>query len=321
VPSRQCDEAIYGGPRLTKRVTNISASVGQKLRNLARQRGQDFASTLTKFALERVLFRLSISKYRDAFVLKGALLFELWTQELYRTTRDADFLAMGDNTPARFMIIFQDLCNTVGVEDGLRFDAETVKVERINEGANYKGVRVLFIGYLEDARIPIQIDLGFGDVVTPLPEDTEFPALLDLPGPKLLVYPRESVVAEKFETMVKLGIANSRMKDFYDLWRLLRDFRFDGPLLSEALRNTFTRRRTELPNDKVPLALTEEFYGDRIKIKQWKGFCEKNRRYIGHLALEDVCLAIKAFLMPVVEALVKNDSFHGRWPAAGPWEE
>jgi hypothetical protein len=188
---------------MTKRVTNVAASVGQKLRNIARERNEDFALVLTKFALERLLFRLSQSKHRDIFVLKGALLFELWTQERYRTTRDADLLARGDNTPERFVSVFRDVCSIVVVDDSLRFDAQTIKGERITEDADYHGIRVTFVGYLENARIPIQIDIGFGDVVTPPPKEAVFPTLLDFPAPKLLAYPRESVIAEKFEAMVK----------------------------------------------------------------------------------------------------------------------
>jgi predicted nucleotidyltransferase component of viral defense system len=320
VPRCKCNATLLGVSRLTKRVTNIAASVGQKLRNIARERNEDFALVLTKFGLERLLFRLSQSKHRDSFVLKGALLFELWTEERYRSTRDADLLARGDNSPERLADVFRDVCTIAVVDDGLRFDAQTVKAERITEDANYQGVRVTFIGYLESARIPIQIDIGFGDVVTPAPAEAEFPTLLDFPAPKLLAYPKESFIAEKFEAIVKLGIANSRMKDFYDLWKLSRDFRFDGPLLSEAVRKTFARRETELLRDKLPVVFTEEFYRDEIKNKQWNAFCKKNRRYLGELPLEEVCLAIRAFLMPIVEALVRNEPLQKRWNASGPWE-
>ena len=312
--------ALYGGPRLTQRVTNTAASVAQRLRNISRERNEDFALVLTKYALERVLYRLSESKHRDVFVLKGALLFELWTQERYRSTRDADFLARGDNTPERLADVFRDVCNIAVVDDGWRFDAQTVKAERITEDADYQGVRVTFTGYLENARIPIQVDIGFGDVVTPAPAEAEFPTLLDFPAPKLLAYPKESVIAEKFEAMVKLGIANSRMKDFYDLWKLSRDFRFGGPLLSEAVRKTFARRETELLRDKLPVVFTEEFYRDEIKNKQWNAFCQKNRRYISELRLEEVCSAIRAFLMPVVESLVRNESLQKHWNPPGPWK-
>lgn len=304
---------------MTKRVTNIAASVGQKLRNIARERNEDFALVLTKFALERVLFRLSQSKHRGSFVLKGALLFELWTEERYRTTRDADLLARGDNSPERFVNVFRDVCDIAVVDDGLRFDVQTVKAERTTEDADYQGVRVTFVGYLENARIPIQIDIGFGDVVTPAPVEAEFPTLLDFPAPKLLAYPRESVVAEKFEAMVKLGIANSRMKDFYDLWKLSRNFAFDGLLQSEAVKKTFARRETDLPTEKMPVAFTAEFYQDEVKQKQWKGFCEKNRRYIADLSLREICLAIVKFLMPIVDALGQGKLLQKHWDPPGPW--
>jgi hypothetical protein len=304
---------------MTKQVTNVAASVGQKVRNIARQRNEDFALVLTKFALERLLFRLSQSKHRDVFVLKGALLFELWTQERYRMTRDADLLARGDNSPERFTDIFRDVCTIAVVDDGLRFDPQTVTAERITEDANYQGVRVTFMGYLENARIPIQIDIGFGDVVTPAPAEAEFPTLLNFPAPKLLAYPRETVISEKFEAMVKLGIANSRMKDFYDVWKLSREFGFDGLLLSEAVKKTFERRQTDLPIEKMPVAFTDEFYQDEIKQKQWKGFCEKNRRYIGDLSLREVCLAIVKFLMPIVDALGQGKLLQKHWDPPGPW--
>jgi hypothetical protein len=300
---------------------NVAASVGQRLRNLARERNEDFALVLTKFGLERVLFRISQSKHRNIFVLKGALLFELWTEQRYRATRDADFLAKGENTPERFIPIFKHICNMVVIDDGLRFDAKSVTAERITENAAYQGIRVNFIGHLDNARIPIQIDIGFGDVITPSPQKAVFPTLLDFPAPKLLAYPKESVVAEKFEAMVSLGIANSRMKDFYDLWSLCRDFSFDGAVLSEAVQNTFARRETELPRDAAPLVFTAEFYQDTNKKKQWIGFRNKNKRYMKQVSLEEVCLAIREFLMPVVEMLKKNERLEKIWAPSGPWKK
>jgi hypothetical protein len=199
---------------LKKPIANVAASIRQRLLNLARERKEDFGLLLMKYGLERVLYRISQSKYRESFVLKGALLFELWTQQRYRPTRDADFLARGENNPGRLGGVFQEICEVQVGDDGLRFDANTVTAERITEDADYEGVRVKFVGYLEQARIPIQIDLGFGDVITPGAVETEIPSLLGLPKAKLQTYPRESVVAEKFQAMVKLGVANSRMKDF-----------------------------------------------------------------------------------------------------------
>lgn len=224
---------------------NISASVREKLRNIARQRNADFGLVLVKYGLERILFRLSRSAYHDVFVLKGALLFELWTRQQYRPTRDADFLARGENSPERFFRIFRELCSVETEPDGLRFDPDTVTAERIAEDADYEGVRVSFTAYLERAKIPIQIDIGFGDAVTPPPVENNYPTLLGSTAPRLLTYPRKTVVAEKLEAMVKLGIANSRMKDFYDMEVLSRTFSFGGKSLREAIHNTFERRGTE----------------------------------------------------------------------------
>jgi hypothetical protein len=187
------------------KLTNIPASVRQKLLNLARERNEDFQLLLTKYGLERVLFRLSTSKHRDTFILKGALLFELWTHERYRPTRDADFLAIGDNSPERFAAIFREICTAEIPGDGIRFDPASVRAERIKEDADYEGVRVTFTGTLDKAQIPIQIDVGFGDTVTPDPVRTEYPTLLGFPHPHLLAYPRETVVSEKLEAMVKLS--------------------------------------------------------------------------------------------------------------------
>lgn len=174
------------------KIKNLPAPIRQKLLNLAQERNDDFGLVLTEYGLERILFRLSKSKYRDIFILKGALLFELWTKERYRATRDADFLAKGENSPERFIRIFQEISANHVDDDGLRFDPKTVKAERIKEDADYEGMRVTFTGFLDKARIPIQIDIGFGDAITPGPVETDYPTLLGLPGPHLLTYPRET---------------------------------------------------------------------------------------------------------------------------------
>lgn len=302
---------------MSKPIANVAASVRQRLLNLAREQKEDFGLVLTKYGLKRVLYRISQSKYRDTFILKGALLFELWTEQRYRPTRDADFLARGQNSTERFIEIFKDICAMKVVDDGLHFDATTVTAERITEDADYEGIRVKFVGYLENAKIPIQIDLGFGDVITPAPIETELPSLLDAPKPKLLTYPRESVVAEKFESMVNLGLANSRMKDFHDLRSLSRDFSFDGASLSEAVRNTFERRGTALPQ-QVPLMLTAEFFKDTDKKKQWAAFVNKNRNYIPEISLEEVCGEIGAFMIPLLNGLSGKRRMPTIWDG-GTW--
>jgi hypothetical protein len=299
---------------------NIPASVRQKLLNVARERNDDFGLILTKYGLERILFRLSKSKYRDAFILKGALLFEVWTMERHRPTRDADFLAKGNNSPERFVRIFQEISSVEAENDGLRFDTKTVKADRIKEDADYEGVRVTFTAFLERAQIPIQIDIGFGDVITPGPVETEYPTLLDLPSPHLLAYPRESVVSEKLEAIVKLGIANSRMKDFHDLHSLSTTFDFDGKGLADAIRATFKQRGTELPFEGVPLAFTPEFYKDEAKVKQWNAFCNRNKQYVRRTEFREIIARLASFLVPVINSVRQKQVFATIWTPAHAWQ-
>jgi hypothetical protein len=299
---------------------NLPASVRQKLLDLARARKDDFGLLLVKYGLERILYRLSRSAHRDVFVLKGALLFELWTHDSYRPTRDADFLARGENSPERFVAIFKELSAMEVEPDGLAFDLDSVKAERITEDADYEGVRVTFTANLERARIPIQIDIGFGDAVIPAPVESDYPTLLPAPGPRLLVYPRETVVAEKFEAMVKLGIVNTRMKDFYDLHSLATTFEFDGKTLTQAVRATFKRRGTELPTGGVPLAFTPEFYEDENKIKQWNAFCNKNKSYIQEAKFGDVVARLASFLVPVIKSVQQQRAMESAWTPAHAWE-
>ena len=303
---------------MNKPVVNMAASVRQRLLNLARARKEDFGLVLTKYGLERLLYRIAQSKHRDLFVLKGALLFELWTEQRYRPTRDADFLARGENSPARFAAIFKEICDAEVADDGLRFDSATVTAERITEDADYEGIRIKFLGFLENARIPIQVDLGFGDAITPAPVEAEIPTLLDLPAPKLLTYPKESVIAEKFEATVSLGLGNSRMKDLHDIRSLSRGFSFAGRPLSQAIAKTFKTRGTELPAGRA-LAFTPEFFDDEDKKKQWAAFCNKNRTYIPEISLETVCREIEVFLMPVLDALQKDEEWQLTWTLEGAW--
>lgn len=302
------------------KIKNLPASIRQKLLTLAQERNDDFGLVLTKYGLERVLFRLSKSKYRDMFILKGALLFELWTRERYRATRDADFLASGDNSPERFIKIFQEI-STIEVEgDGLRFDPKTVKAERTKEDADYEGVRVTFTAFLEKAQIPILIDIGFGDAIRPGPVETEYLTLLDLPSPRLLTYPRETVVSEKLEAMVKLGIANSRMKDFHDLHSLSKTFEFDGRALVDAIRATFGRRGTAFPDGGTPLAFTPEFYEDENKVKQWKAFCNRNKPRVQEIEFGALIDRLASFLTPVIRSAQDGLELTSTWTPNNQWQ-
>ena len=302
------------------KIKNLPASIRQKLLNLAQERNDDFGLVLTKYGLERMLFRLSKSEYRETFILKGALLFELWTKELYRATRDADFLAAGDNSPERFIRIFQEISAIEVQDDGLRFDPKTVKAVRIKEDEDYEGLRLTLTAFLDKAQIPIQIDIGFGDAISPGPIETEYPTLLNLPGPRLLTYPRETVVSEKLEAMVKLGIANSRMKDFHDLHSLSNTFEFDGKALVDAVRATFERRGTALPEGGVPLAFTPEFYEDENKIKQWKAFCNKNKPRVQEIEFKTLMGRLVSFLTPVIRSAQNELLLDNKWKAENGWQ-
>jgi predicted nucleotidyltransferase component of viral defense system len=297
---------------------NLPASVRERLRKAAAARKVDFQLLLTRYGLERLLYRLSRSSYADEFILKGAMLFPLWGEESHRPTRDVDLLGRGDNSIEHMKQVFRAACGQPVEEDGLTFRAESVRVERIKEDQEYEGLRVHCEAGLENARIPLQIDIGFGDAVTPPATRVRYPTLLEFPPPELKAYRRETVVAEKFQAMVMLGIANSRMKDFYDLWVLSRRFEFAGAALSRAIRATFRRRKTDLPAH-TPTALSAEFYEDAGKRKQWEAFVRKNKLETGGVTLEQVVGTLKPFLMPLVEALVNDGPFDQTWPPSGPW--
>ncbi|MGH8453557.1 MAG: nucleotidyl transferase AbiEii/AbiGii toxin family protein, partial [Nevskiales bacterium] len=259
-----------------KAKANLAASVRARLLNRAKADNAEFGLVLTRFALERLLYRLSISRHRGQFLLKGALLFDLWFDEPHRPTRDVDLLGFGPADPLALEKVFRDICK-IPAADGMDFDSASVKTVEIRKEANYGGIRVTLSGTLDGARCPVQVDVGFGDVVTPAAEETEYPVLLDdLPAPRLRVYPHYTVIAEKFEAVVSLGIANSRMKDYFDLWVLARHLQFDPVILRQAIEATFARRGTALARF-APLGLSNEFSADPIKQKQWRAFIASNK--------------------------------------------
>ena len=298
---------------------NIGHSVFQRLRDYARDRDEDFNLILVRYGVERLLYRLSISEHSKRFILKGASMFLIWKGQNFRVTRDADLLGFGSAEVEQIKALFRDISRLGSVDlDGIEFSSDTVEANPIREEMDYDGIRVLMIGLLHNARIPIQIDIGFGDAVTPEPEMVEFPTLLDAPAPKLKAYPRYTMVAEKFEAMVKLGMANSRMKDFYDVWLLSRLFEFDGSILFEAVSNTFERRSTSYP-DGLPVAFTEEFSNDNQKQIQWKAFVKKSRAESVGKDLRTVIDVIVAFLHPVLMALQDNMVLRKNWNQYGKW--
>ena len=300
-----------------ERPRNIAASVRQRLLNRAREHGEDFNYLLTRYANERMLYRLAESVYRDQFVLKGEVLFELWSDAAHRATRDVDLLGLGEPTVERVRAVFQDLCTMEVEPDGLRFLDASVQAERIRDRQQHGGVRIRLTADLDRARIPLQIDVGFGDAVTPGAVEAVFPALLDFPAPRLRTYPRETVVAEKFEAMVRLGIANTRMKDFHDLWVMAATFAFNGEPLAAALSATFRGRGTPLPID-APVALSSEFATDATKQAQWSAFLGRVGLSPGR-GLESVIELLRRFLLLPASAAARGDEFGRDWPAGGDW--
>jgi len=296
---------------------NVAASVRQRLLNYARAKGRPFNEVLQYFALERFLYRLGRSLYRRRFVLKGALMFTVWQSSFPRPTRDIDLLGRLDNTVEHVVSAIQAICQEPAAEDGLRFVAESVVGERIIEAANYAGVRVRFTAYLGTARIPMQIDIGFGDPLVPGPSIVRLPTILDFPSPELQGYSRESAIAEKLQAMVYLGEVNSRMKDFYDVWSLATHFDFDGPILAQAIRETFRWRQTALPPN--PVAFSDAFAQDREKQAQWVAFIRRLRLEDAPATLYEAIQVIAAFLQPVIQALSEGQRFDRRWPPGGPW--
>ena len=295
---------------------NIAVSVRARLLSKARAEKLDFNLLLTRYALERMLYRLSVSEQRGQFLLKGALLFDLWFDVPHRPTHDADLLGFGSAEIPRLEKLFREI-SQIAVEDGIAFQADTVKAAEIRKEAHYAGVRVTLLGLLDNARCPVQIDIGFGDAVTPGPEDARYPVILDeMPQPRLRVYPRDTVVAEKLEAMISLGILNSRMKDFFDLWILSRHSDFDGAVLAKAIRATFERRGTSTPPG-VPLGLTEEFALHAQKNMQWLGFQRRNA--LEPLPLATVIAALREFLLPVLAALSAGEDYRRQWRAGAGW--
>lgn len=275
---------------------NLAASIRQRLLNRARQEQETFDAVLNRFGRERLLYRIGISKYRDQFLLKGAMLFALWYDMPHRPTRDMDLLGFGAGELFVLERVFREITQQL-VEDGLRF-SETVKAEEIRKEANYAGARVTLLANLEQARIPLQVDIGFGDLVTPAAEQIDYPVLLeDLNPPRLGAYPVYTVIAEKLQAIVSLGMVNSRLKDFFDLQVLLEREQLDELVLAEAVRRTFAVRSTPLPQ-QVPMGLSSEFGDDLGKQDQWRAFLRRNE--VAEVPLPQVVALIREALMPTL---------------------
>jgi len=303
-----------------KSARNIPASVRQQLLNRAKTDRRPFNELLQYYAMERFLYRLSLSVHSvhaERFILKGALMLRIWRSPGFRPTMDIDMLGITSNKEVEIIRQIQDILIEDVEPDGLDFDPDSIQCERITEDGNYEGIRLRFQGKLGNARIYMQLDIGFGDAVYPKPEKLKFPTILDSPAPYLFCYSRESSIAEKFEAMVKLGILNSRMKDFYDIWLLSRLYDFDGNTLTEAVRITFERRGRKL-SPKIE-AFTESFMD--TKQSQWIAFWKRLQQRHVSASFKEIVIMIDNFISPIISDLFSENLISKKWSAPGPWTE
>ncbi len=293
-------------------------NVRNQLVRLANASSKDIQLTMTHYANERFLYRIGVSTYANRLILKGANLFRIWTLEEIRPTRDLDFLGFGEMKREDVESVIKSLCVLDAPGDGIRFREETVKSSFIRRESGNGGIRVKLTAQITKARLPMQIDIGFGDVVTPPALEVEFPTLLDMPAPKIRVYPPETAIAEKFQILVDFGIVNSRMKDIFDLLVISETMSFNGQNLAAAIRKTFNARNTLIPTD-IPLALTREFADDPLKCAQWQGFLRKLENDSVPDSLEQVQQQLRQFILPPVRSIVANENFDSVWKPGEGW--
>jgi predicted nucleotidyltransferase component of viral defense system len=296
---------------------NVAASIRARLLSLSQEKGEDFQRVLGRFAIERFLYRLGTSPHRDRFVLKGATLFTLWTGETHRPTKDLDLLGWGSSAIADVEQVVRSICEIL-VDDGILFDGQSVEGVRIKEDDEYDGVRIKFRAQLAGARIPLQVDIGFGDAVFPEPELATFPVLLSMSAPIIRAYPREASIAEKLHAMIELDIRNSRMKDFYDVWFMANTWTFRLGSLRSAITVSFQRRGSALPRE-IPFALTDEFLTDAQKMLQWKAFAGRLNPGNEAPSLAEVGAVLRAFLLPCLSS--RTDATAQMWTPNRGWND
>ncbi len=303
---------------MTGKKSNLAASVAARLLNRAKQRGEDYPTLLTGFCFERFLYRLGASSVRDRFVLKGAMLLRLWSDQPYRATRDLDLLRRGDGSFEAIRDDIRSICATRVEPDAVVFDPDAIRIEAIRPEDEFAGARTTLPARCGTARLTLQIDMGVGDSVWPAPRPCAYPALLEFPTPEVLAYPREAVVAEKFEAMVVLGDRNSRIKDFFDLHHLASRFEFDRATLAEAVRRTFTKRRTPIPADD-PIGLTPAYWENPSRPAQIRAFARRAGLAISGAPGDEFARLLGTFLLPILEDLRRGARREGKWRPGGPW--
>ncbi|HYM77071.1 MAG TPA: nucleotidyl transferase AbiEii/AbiGii toxin family protein [Candidatus Dormibacteraeota bacterium] len=296
---------------------NTAASIRTRLLALAQSKGEDYQRVLGRYAIERFLYRLGRSPHRDKFALKGANLFTLWTGQTHRPTKDLDLLGRGSSAIGEVEETIRAICG-IQEKDGIVFDNKSVEGTKIKEEDEYDGVRVKFRAELAGARIPMQIDIGFGDAIYPEPELASFPVLLPMEAPVIRAYPREASIAEKFHAMVVLDIRNSRMKDFYDIWFMANTWTFDRAYLRRAILASFERRGTAIPME-LPFALTSEFLNDPQKNQQWAAFVSRLNPGDKAPSLEEVGAILRTFLLPCISGRTPTEGGIRSWTPDRHW--
>jgi predicted nucleotidyltransferase component of viral defense system len=302
---------------MKKEIKDLPASIHARLQNQARQLGRPFQELLYYYAIERFLYRLSKSRYRDSFILKGGLAFMGWGIPLRRPTRDIDLQGYATNSMDGMLTIIREICLREVIPDGIQFDSSSVKGELIMNEADYQGVGISVWFCLGKSTFPLQMDISFANVITPKEIQVNYPSLLGMPGFELLSYPMETTIAEKLQAMVFLDSINNRMKDFYDIWLLSQQSEITGSTLVRAIRATFRARKTALPVD-IPTALSESFAQN--KQKGWEAFLKRSQLNLNdYPSFDGVINRLREFLWPVIQAASSNLPFESTWKAGGPW--
>jgi hypothetical protein len=304
---------------MARNIVNSVASITQRLRNIAREKNSSFQMILHRYAIERLLYRITQSTERNRFILKGAMLYTAWVPDPFRPTKDLDLLGFGDDAPPAMAGAFATICQQPVPDDGITFDVAGIRAEPIRGNQEYGGVKVHVTAHLGNIRIPLQIDIGFGDAVTPAIVDLTFPALLDAPAPQVRAYPKETVIAEKFEAIVAHGQANSRMKDYYDIVAIGRLFEFVGTTVRDAIAATFERRGTALPVKRPP-GLSKAFARDAQKMALWSAFKRRESLLFDPGDLVDAIRSVNLFVTGPTKAARTESPFAHKWKPDGPWQ-
>jgi len=298
---------------------NLEISVLARLKNISQELKVDYQIVLTRYAIERFLYRLSCSKHQDSFILKGAMLLIAHTHSKYRPTRDLDLLGFGEYSDSVLRKTIGEICMVNVPDDAVTYLPETITIMDVREESEYDGKRVKLQARIGKARITVQIDIAFGDAVFPKPKRIDYPTLLSFPKPHIRAYPLEAVIAEKLEAMVSLGIINSRMKDIYDVYTIIESYDFNGEILSRSIEETFGRRKTTLPLN-TPIVFSKEFTQDTIKKNQWAGFFQK-AGLPPPGTLDSVIKKISSCIQPILKHLQEKEPFTSYWSAGGSWRK